>query len=400
MRKIKILFIHHGIGVGGAPISLLNLINHLDSERFHCKVAFVKNSQVVDLFKKNGIETQIIGSSNVWFSHNESGKIQWRFFYKYWEIYKHWKRTAYCDAPKFLATQDFDILHLNSHVLSSWAVAGQNMGKKVVLHNREAISKGYFGFRYKILKSIIEKNCDSIINISYDNYNRLGLEKNSSVVYNFITIPSSIRQSIETEKQSYKVLYLGGMAKIKGFETVVSCLAYLNKGITVQFAGNYMNLGSSESFKKSLIKIAKHLMYYKKYKMLKNLLKAENAEFLGLLKDPLDYIDKCDVLITPFSITHFSRPAIEAMAYAKPVIGTDVEGMDEIIDHNINGLIVEKNNPKVLAHAINYLAENPNHAKSMGLKGREKAIQMFSPEPNIKKIENIYQNLFDTKNSG
>ena len=29
-KKVKILYIHHGFGIGGAPISLLNLILNLD----------------------------------------------------------------------------------------------------------------------------------------------------------------------------------------------------------------------------------------------------------------------------------------------------------------------------------------------------------------------------------
>jgi hypothetical protein len=34
----------------------------------------------------------------------------------------------------------------------------------------------------------------------------------------------------------------------------------------------------------------------------------------------------------------------------------------------------------------------------MGLKGREKAQKIFSPEINTKKVENIYQQLINTKN--
>lgn len=90
---------------------------------------------------------------------------------------------------------------------------------------------------------------------------------------------------------------------------------------------------------------------------------------------------------------HFSRPAIEAFAYAKPVIGSKVEGMDESVDHGINGLLVEKNNPKALVQAIDCLAENREIVSSMGLAGREKAIHIFSPEANTKAIEQLYDAL-------
>jgi glycosyltransferase involved in cell wall biosynthesis len=70
--------------------------------------------------------------------------------------------------------------------------------------------------------------------------------------------------------------------------------------------------------------------------------------------------------------------------------------MDEIVDDNINGLIIEKNNPKALAEAINYLCGHPGKVREMGLKGREKAEKVFSPEINTKKVENIYQQLINT----
>jgi len=393
--KIKILFIHHGTGIGGAPISLLNLVKKLNQDKYEIKVAFVKGGVAEELFKTNGIKTDVIGSSNLWFTHNETGKIHWKYFYRYLKIFKHWRNTAYQIAPRYLANQDADIIHLNSHVLTSWAFAAKKMGKKVVLHNREAVARGYFGIRYRILKKLIEENCDAIINISQDNKKRLGIEEKAYVIYNFVNIPEKYCQSMEKDVTHRNVLYLGGMASIKGFDVTVKCLPYLNNNITLQFAGNLGKLQKGKSQKEKIKYWIKILLYRKSYKPLKKVLEASNTELLGLLSDPLKAIDECDILITPFKIEHFSRPAIEAFAYGKPVIGSNVEGMDEIIEHGINGLLVEKNNPKDLAKAINYLCENPDIARKMGQKGREKAIRLFSPEANTFKVEAIYDQLME-----
>lgn len=69
LNKIKILFIHHGTGIGGAPISLLNLISHLDISKYEFKVVLVKESSIVDMFRQNGIETQVLNASDDWFIH-------------------------------------------------------------------------------------------------------------------------------------------------------------------------------------------------------------------------------------------------------------------------------------------------------------------------------------------
>lgn len=394
--KIKILFIHHGTGIGGAPISLLNLIKQLDKTKFSLKVAFVKGGVAEELFKKNGITTEVIDSSNNWFTHNETGKIQWQYFYRYFNIYRDWKNTAKEAAPSFLKKQKVDIVHLNSHVLSSWASAANSLGYKVVMHNRETVAEGYFGVRRSILQGLIRKNVDAVINISEDNRDRLGLEGKSYVVYNFVQLPKQYRVPM-TVRHPRKVLYLGGQAKIKGFSTAVNCLPFLNKDIQVQFAGNYGRLQAGKGINERLKNWAKLHLYRTTYRPLKDLMDAPNAELLGLLIQPLPIIDNCDILITPFSVEHFSRPAMEAMAYGKPVIGSDVEGMDEIIDHGETGLLVEKNNPKALAEAINYLCAHPDIAQKMGRKGRQKAERLFSPEKNTAKVEAIYEKLMEDK---
>jgi len=390
MKKIKIIFIHHGIGIGGAPISLLNLVQGLNSNYYDVKVAFIKDSKAVNMFSNNGIKTEIINSSNKYFVHNETGKIAWYYFYKYPIIIYQWIKTAYITAPNYLKKQKADIIHLNSHVLSSWAFAAKKNNFKVVCHNREAIAKGYIGVRLYILRKILDFSADIVINISKDNERRLGLFQKSRVVYNFTNIPENYLSPFSEKLNNVKILYLGGMAKIKGFESVVECLKFLNSGIKVQIAGNIAKINSGNGIKATIKNILKSTIYRKKYLPLKIISKSSNAEVLGLLNNPLPFIDNCDILITPYKIEHFSRPAIEAFAYGKPVIGSNVEGMEEIIDHGVNGILIKKNNPMELAKAINYLCQNKDKAIEMGRKGREKAQKLFSPEVNLNKIEKIY----------
>jgi hypothetical protein len=47
MKKIKVLFIHHGAGIGGATISLLNLITNLNKSKYEPIVLFIHNSEAV-----------------------------------------------------------------------------------------------------------------------------------------------------------------------------------------------------------------------------------------------------------------------------------------------------------------------------------------------------------------
>src|SRR5277367_6848761 len=74
--KKTILFIHHGKGLGGAPLSLLYLIQGLDKSKYHPCVLFLHDSEVIEMYKKNGIET--FGPINIMdFPHTKIWWFRW-----------------------------------------------------------------------------------------------------------------------------------------------------------------------------------------------------------------------------------------------------------------------------------------------------------------------------------
>ena len=391
-NKIKLLFLHHGIGIGGAPLSLLKLVNALDGSKFKTKVLFLQDGKAVKLFRDHGIDTKVLHTGVPYFSLAHTGKIQWYYVLFHIRVFWMWIKTAYIIGPEVLANEDFDILHLNSHALSAWSVAGSKMKKNVIIHNREAISDGYFGLRKRWLQKVIGKYCVHTINICRDNMLRLDLEQNSSVVYNFINIPETYRIPLEAEE--VKVLFLGGTSKIKGYETVLDALEYFDANIKVIFAGNISGQSSS-TFKKVLRK----LFFIRHARRHKTMMGADNIEILGLLENPLEAIDNCDILISPFLFGHFSRPAIEAFAYGKPVIVSDANGgLDEIVENGINGYTFQKGNPVALADAVNMLARQRDLGIRMGENGRNKAKRLFSPDVNIAIVSEIYRDIYFNAN--
>ena len=76
MPKKKILYIHHGKGIGGAPLSLLYLIENLDKQKYHPIVLFLHYSEVVDLYKSKGIEV-VDPISELDFPHTKIWWLRW-----------------------------------------------------------------------------------------------------------------------------------------------------------------------------------------------------------------------------------------------------------------------------------------------------------------------------------
>ena len=84
---------------------------------------------------------------------------------------------------------------------------------------------------------------------------------------------------------------------------------------------------------------------------------------------------------------------LESLAYARPVIGTRIGGIPELVDHGQDGLIVEPANAEQLAAALEELGSNPEKARQMGQVGREKVARDFSPAQHYQQIKAVYEKL-------
>lgn len=387
----KILFIHHAAGWGGAPINMINIINSLDKTRYQAYVLLLKDSIVKEKLEESNIPYHIVKGRFYqkyykYFSHTVPSHTPWYRFDQIFFISLYWIFSRFYFAPRELKNNYYDIIHLNSSVLSDWLAPSKKIGK-VIMHIQEPVSKGTFGFRHNIFRFLLRKYTDQVLTISEDNSRRIDIPEKTKIVYNFISIPK-YKPSIQAYK-SKKVLYVGGAAYIKGFHILVDALAFLDKEINVTFAGYYPQ--NSRNSVKNLYKY----FFKKRIKIinaLKKLRNSSNSNEIGLVTNLSDLYEDTSCLVSPFSVEHFSRPIIEAFAYKKPVIATDIEGITEIVDDGKNGIIVPKDDPQALAKAINYLCKNPDIAKKMGEVGYDKAKKLYSAN-NINHITGIYDSL-------
>jgi len=69
---------------------------------------------------------------------------------------------------------------------------------------------------------------------------------------------------------------------------------------------------------------------------------------------------------------------IEAMACAVPVIGSDIAGIAEAVEHDRTGLLVPPADPRSIAAAARRLLGDPELRRQMGLAARAVATQRFS----------------------
>jgi glycosyltransferase involved in cell wall biosynthesis len=99
---------------------------------------------------------------------------------------------------------------------------------------------------------------------------------------------------------------------------------------------------------------------------------------IGFRTDIPNVLRGCDLFVLPTHQEALGQSYIEAMAAGLPVIGTDVDGVPELIKHNVNGLLVPPKNPDALRAALVQLIDNPDQRTRFGEAGRRMTKDRFS----------------------
>ena len=82
---------------------------------------------------------------------------------------------------------------------------------------------------------------------------------------------------------------------------------------------------------------------------------------------------------------------LQAQAMARPVVGTAVGGIPEVISHEETGLLVPPRDIRALAQAMGRLMGDPNYRRELGRRGRERVVEKYSMEQMAAEIEAVYQ---------
>jgi glycosyltransferase involved in cell wall biosynthesis len=86
---------------------------------------------------------------------------------------------------------------------------------------------------------------------------------------------------------------------------------------------------------------------------------------------------------------------LEAMAAGLPVVGTDVNGIADLISHRRTGLLVPPCNPEALADALAQLVSDAHLRERFGRAARQRVAEEFSTERMVRAKEDLYRRLAD-----
>ncbi len=372
------------------------MIEGLDKSLYHPIVLFLKDSEVVDLYKQKGIE--VFGPINLSdFSHT---KIWWYKWYHPHHLIRatfDTIKTSFFTAKYWLKKIKPDIVHLNTSSLIAWGKVAKKLKIPVIWHIREPLSKGYLGIRKKIVQYYVKKYSTFILPISKsDSDPWKGLSK-LKVVYNVVTeerfnlnIELAILDSVSLD--SPKILFLGGLSKEKGTLLILKIFEILLKRMPsakLLIAG-YFDFNSKPKYS---IRYYLPTEKYKRqvYKILKKI--KDNVLFLGPINNVPNVMALSDVIVFPATEGHFARPIIEAGFMAKPVIASNLPPLNELVINNKSGFLIDSDDLESWVKKIELVLKDKELAKSLGAFGYSYCLEKFNLNKQIKTVEDIYSKL-------
>lgn len=217
------------------------------------------------------------------------------------------------------------------------------------------------------------------------------------VPYGIIPVPDDqIRPfNPDTQTDRLTVLYVGRLEQRKGildlFEAIPLVLRQVeNVRFVIAGADNSQHDGFQR--RTGVTYPAYFASRYARY--------APDIEFLGPVSEETlrRLYQSCDLFVAPSLFESFGLIYLEAMNYAKPVIGCYGGGVPEVIDDGVTGLLTEPGAPRALADAIVSLLRSPQKLYEMGMAGREQVLHRFHYLTMADRFAQAYRSVIQREN--
>ena len=116
-----------------------------------------------------------------------------------------------------------------------------------------------------------------------------------------------------------------------------------------------------------------------------------DVHFLGKQDRVHEKLGLADLFLLPSDLESFGLAALEAMACEVPVIATNVGGLPEVVEHGVDGYLIE---PRDVAAAAKFAIEilsRSDRGREMGQRARINARRKYCAEDIIPRYEAYYQ---------
>lgn len=359
--------------LGGGQVNLLSLAKSLDKRKFDVSVCSQSSGPFVDKVRENNIK---------------HFPVCFR---------KRFDRKIVREIVSILKNNHFDILHTHGGIAGLYGRwAAHKCGVPVIVHTLHGIH--YLHYRniilkylYMLLERFFSKFTDAVIFVSdadRKKAERLELVPISKmvVVKNGIDFSGSKTEVTATKKKEDIRLGIS--------QPVVGTVARLHrqKGIPY-FLKAALKICRVFTEAKIII-VGSGPIQKKLRRMAQNLSLGDSVSFLGEREDGPQLISLFDVFVLPSLWEGLPYVLMEAAALAKPVVVTDIDGVNELVKNMETGILVPPKDPESLARAVIYLLQNKEVASKFGENFRKDIKSRYSLSRMVYETEKLYLRLY------
>lgn len=188
--------------------------------------------------------------------------------------------------------------------------------------------------------------------------------------------PSKLKAAKHT-KDRQQILFIARLAELKGIADLIEAI----EKISDQYTNLKLSIIGDGPERKRFEALVKK-------KELESII-----EFKGYLSqsEVASHLSNSDVLVLPSYAEGVPVTLMEALGSGVPVIATQVGGVSELVEDQINGIIIRPGDTNQLAEALKTLIYNPELRNLYGQKGKEKVLADFNSELEAKKLQNLFE---------
>ena len=346
--KKKIIFRNRSLEMGGIETVLLNILNHLDQDRYEM-VLLLNYLQGEFIYRLPAhIRVIAVGENSEDFSKNVFlkvlQKIKRRLKYSFFEIF-----PAYFYKKNQLL--DFEVEVAFSHYMMKSVLKSPNRNSKKIFWIHGDLRNS--GFEAKQNQKFVDEmqQFDQGIFVSKHGKNIVEKNwhvelKNAEVLYNPLNIKqiqAKARENVEEKFRDIDFVAVGRLFVAKGFADLVEAHQQL----------------ISEGYKIKTLLIGDGIQR----KELENLVEKYNLNdsfFLrGFSDNPVKYMQNARYFVLPSYSESYPMVIGEALILNKPVLTTDVGGVSEMVENEVNGLLFKPGKAE-LYKTMKRILDDPN----------------------------------------
>lgn len=369
---IKILFLIHDLGHGGAEKVLVNLVNNMDQSKFDISVTALFGGGVNEQFLKPHIHYRSIyakafpGNSKVMLLLSPE-KLHRKFICEHYDI-----EVSYLEGP---AARIISGCPDPNTKLVSWIHVEQ--------HTKELAAKAFRSYQesahcYQRFQEIIcvSESVRQDFTKLYPDLRHTRVLYNTNETSQILQLKDDPVPADVFKDGEIKLCGVGKIMPIKGFDK----LARIHKRLR----------SDGYSVHTYVLGIGPDQEKIEKYIQEQNV--ADTFTFLGYQKNPYQYVSRCDMFVCASVAEGFSTAATEALIVGTPVVTTLVAGMKEMLgEHDEYGIVTE-NNEEALYQRIKGLLDDSakleHYTQQAALRGLD-----FSTERAVQAVEDMLQAL-------